>query len=504
MITYKHAKKYLDKGWSIFPVHIIWNEKEKKFDKKPAVAWKTYQDRQPTEEELHSWFDKPKYNGIGLATGKISRVVVVDVEANATSEDLIGINSAFVVSTISGGKHFYYKWPGHNIGNAAKIEGRPVDFRGDGGYVVLPPSGCNDRQYKWEQTASDLMFLNDFPKELENKLKTKVYTETRTILTNDKFPVLEGIGQRNETAKSVAGRIYQAVPSKHWNTIGWMAFQKWNDKNSQPLEEAELLSVWQSIGRYPQPDKQKYSVLQGNNVMQEFNKLQEIYKKGLSSGLDWLDNYFTFIPQQLYLLSAPTFQGKTTFALNIAARMATLGSKVLFASLEQGLFIANRVKTIIHGDYPKLLNLFLTNDMVSVNELSQAVEETKPDILFIDHLHFMGLKGEGMTEAVDRMIIEVQNMSKNLNIPVFVICHVRKLNADRAPELDDLRNSSSLAQVPSVVMFLYRKKRSIDDLTENDYLENRGTLIIAKNRIQGRTGFIKIELEQSGEFRRKE
>jgi len=87
---------------------------------------------------------------------------------------------------------------------------------------------------------------------------------------------------------------------------------------------------------------------------------------------------------------------------------------------------------------------------------------------------------------------------------VFVICHVRKLNADRAPELDDLRNSSSLAQVPSVVMFLYRKKRSIDDLTENDYLENRGTLIIAKNRIQGRTGFIKIELEQSGEFRRKE
>ena len=52
MITYKLAKEYLDNGWSIFPVNLSLDP-EGKVQKKPAIAWREYQERLPTDEELH-------------------------------------------------------------------------------------------------------------------------------------------------------------------------------------------------------------------------------------------------------------------------------------------------------------------------------------------------------------------------------------------------------------------------------------------------------------------
>lgn len=97
------------------------------------------------------------------------------------------------------------------------------------------------------------------------------------------------------------------------------------------------------------------------------------------------------------------------------------------------------------------------------------------------------------------MILSLQNMAKVLKLPVLLIAHVRKLNADRPPTLDDLRDSSSLSQVPSVVMLLYRRMAA-DMTVSQSYLENEGVLLIAKNRIQGKTGGVKFNLLSTGEF----
>ncbi len=125
----------------------------------------------------------------------------------------------------------------------------------------------------------------------------------------------------------------------------------------------------------------------------------------------------------------------------------------------------------------------------------------KPRLVVVDHLHFLQKEGKGTTEDVDTIILSMQNMAKELSVPVLVNVHVRKLNADRPPDLDDLRDSSSLAQVPSVVMLLYRKRMEASSVLANgSYLDMRGSLIIPKNRIQGKTGIIGFELKNTGEF----
>lgn len=512
-ISAKLAKNYLKKGFSVFPV-IITKDEKGKFNKRPAVPWKEYIDRLPTFEEIEEWFGKNNYDGIGLATGDVSGLVVVDVESDAPPHIVEQYRSPMASRTISGGWHFYYKAVS-GLRNTVRINNESVDFRGDGGFVVLPPSGLRDSKYSWHGKVV-LENVPPLPLKIINELKFRDDKKDKVFEFKGEYPYpeIDGEGNRNNTAAQVAGSIIARLSQNQWDVMGWATFVDWNENHVKPsLPEFELRNTWDSVttrervanptGREVVKQKEgEITILRGNETMDLFNELKAKYGDGYPTGFQKLDNFFKFVPEHIYLISAPTHQGKTTFALNISARMATYGYKILFASLEQGVFIASRVKTIISGEYPESLDLLISDDLVSVDGIIKTVNkmEIKPNLLVIDHLHFMK-KGfsKSQTEGIDNMIISLQNMAKKLKLPVIVITHIRKLNADRAPELDDLRDSSSLQQVPSVIMLLYRPKPEVV-VPGGSYLDSHGTLIIAKNRITGKTGSIPFELLDSGEF----
>jgi len=509
-ISLATAKKYINKGMSIFPVDLS-ADASGKIQKKPAVAWKDYQTRLATEEELTQWFEVESHNGLGLATGKVSGLVVVDVESNATEEDIKGIESTMVSNTISGGKHFYFRWA-HDIRNTVKIEGKPIDFRGDGGYVVLPPSSYGERKYSWDK--SEIENLTELPAWLETMLTTRT-EEIKPAIYQD----LEGEegfrtaekGERNMVAAQVAGSLCQGMKRKLWNPYGWLAFKDWNERNEEPLTERELHIIWDSITKTdlrnnPLQDitPEKHNIYTGQMAVTVAKKMKEEYQNGMETGFEYLDKYFSFMPEQLYLLSAETHIGKTTFALNLCGRVASMGHNVLFASLEQGLFIVPRVESMLGGPFPDTLSILTSDKMASVQALRNTIEgmAQKPELLCVDHLHFMKMDGVGMMEDTDKIMFEFQAMAREMKIPIILIAHMRKTNHDNMPDIDDLKSSSSLGQVPSVVLILYRKRiTSIEKANEeNSYFSQSGALIIAKNRIQGRTGIVKFELAQSGEF----
>jgi len=92
------------------------------------------------------WREWPTAN-VGIATGAISGIVVLDVDPrHGGNESLDRLQSeggmlpiTVTVCTGGGGFHFYFQHPGGTIRNRTNV--RPgIDFRGDGGYVVAPPS----------------------------------------------------------------------------------------------------------------------------------------------------------------------------------------------------------------------------------------------------------------------------------------------------------------------------------------------------------------------------
>lgn len=506
MITVDQALKYLDKGWSVFPVSLSWNGK--KWDKKPMIAWKEYMTRKPSKEEIALWFGKNNVSGIGLVTGKVSGVVVLDVEGYAKPEEYADLKSGEIANTISGGKHFYYRWT-KELRNTVKIRNMAIDFRGDGGYVVLPPSSNGEYSYYWEKEI-DNMYLSPLPETIENQLVAETSKPIEMIDGDIPFPPA-GEGERNNEAARVAGYLCTAIPRKLWEISAWGALRQWNQTNSPPLSDQELRTTWDSIkNRDVRNHPSRLSgetgteILYGKEALTKHEDMMKRWGSGIPTGFEELDEYFKFLPEQLYLISAATHQGKTTLALNMAARMATLGSRPLFCSLEQGVFITPRVKTILGGEYPDELAVMTSEKMVTVDDIDRAVNSMiyRPDVVMIDHLHFIDKDGKEKTEAMDDMIIKIQNLAKSLHLPVLVIAHVRKLNADKAPEMDDLRDSSALSQVPSVVMMLHRKKQESaeDILQKKSYLQKNGLLYVLKNRILGKTGALGFNFEDTGEF----
>ncbi|WP_074117167.1 bifunctional DNA primase/polymerase [Bradyrhizobium sp. AS23.2] len=98
---------------------------------------------------------------IGLPTGVLNGVIVVDIESveghgvdgdadvEALAADGFHLpDSICTVRTWSGGRHVYYRCPPE--GRASfKFKRRGIEVKGDGGYVICPPSICSTGQF-WE------------------------------------------------------------------------------------------------------------------------------------------------------------------------------------------------------------------------------------------------------------------------------------------------------------------------------------------------------------------
>ena len=130
-----HARKYLERGFSVIPCGK---------DKKPLISWKEYQSKRATEKEVTQWVEQFPEMNIGIVTGSISGglgVIDIDDEQEAwpVLETLLPKELQTVgTMTPSGGKHLWFFMKDELSNNARVIPG--ADFRGEGGYVVVPPS----------------------------------------------------------------------------------------------------------------------------------------------------------------------------------------------------------------------------------------------------------------------------------------------------------------------------------------------------------------------------
>ena len=76
---------------------------------------------------------------------------MVDADGREGQESLrqLGVTTPPTVITGSGGMHHYFRYPGFEVRNfTGKLPG--LDFRGDGGYVICPPSlHLSGNRYAW-------------------------------------------------------------------------------------------------------------------------------------------------------------------------------------------------------------------------------------------------------------------------------------------------------------------------------------------------------------------
>ncbi|WP_150461335.1 bifunctional DNA primase/polymerase [Nesterenkonia ebinurensis] len=109
-----------------------------------------FHDATTNPDQVRAWWRQHPAANIGVPTGAASGVVVVDVDVHGPVNGFAAFERAhaaglldgwqLLVSTPSGGMHAYYPATAGLSQRSWQAARAGIDFRGDGGYIIVPPS----------------------------------------------------------------------------------------------------------------------------------------------------------------------------------------------------------------------------------------------------------------------------------------------------------------------------------------------------------------------------
>lgn len=246
------ALAYLQRGWSVVPI--------RHGAKQPPVRWERYQRERASAAEVRGWYRRWPEAGVGIVTGPVSGLVVLDVDpANGGAESQRELEArhgmlppTIEVRTGGGGWHLYFAQPPGEPAvrnDAALAPG--IDVRGEGGLVVAPPSvHASGHLYGWRVgRAPDEVALAALPGWLLARLCSDRPPGAGHGLAHWRALVAEGVarGARNETVASLAGHLL-------WHGVDPQVARElllcWNRVRARPpLSDEEVARTVESIVR---------------------------------------------------------------------------------------------------------------------------------------------------------------------------------------------------------------------------------------------------------------
>lgn len=115
------------------------------------------------------WWNRWPAANIGVRTGEISGIWVLDIDPRNGGDDALAdlvlehgeLPPTLQVATGGGGVHYYFKAPAGGVTCGKLVEG--VDIKGEGGYVVAPPSNhASGGSYQWIDREAEILPAPDW------------------------------------------------------------------------------------------------------------------------------------------------------------------------------------------------------------------------------------------------------------------------------------------------------------------------------------------------------
>ena len=267
-----HTRMYLSLGFAVLPLHFPFKRDGKllcsctrKDCRQPAkhpfgrLVRNGLKDASNDADTVARWFTNTSLN-LGIATGADSGVIVLDVDPRHDGDETLAaleqehgpLPETWRFLTGGGGEHILFRHPGRRVPNSAGTLGEGLDIRGDGGYIVAPPSRhVSGRSYaiSVDHHPEDVA-LADAPDWLLEKItkppvrgRTKGATPPTDWRTYIKTVHAEG--GRNAAVAKLTGHLLR-------NRIDPIATLDlilcWNQVHCQPpLDEPEITQTVRSI-----------------------------------------------------------------------------------------------------------------------------------------------------------------------------------------------------------------------------------------------------------------
>lgn len=251
------AEDYAARGWPVFPLHAVQDgrctcgkadcQSPGKHPRPPRGLL----DASTDADTIRQWWAKWPDANVGIVTGAASGLFVLDVDpghgGDTSLADLLAVHGPLPETVESltggGGRHIFFKHPGGTIRNSAGKLGPGLDVRGDGGYIVAPPSvhvsgGC----YQWTADPGETP-LTEAPAWLLARLRDET-PRPAGAPDSDRIPK----NRRNNTLTSLAGAMRRKGATE---TAILAALQAENrNRCDPPLSDSEVAGIAASIGHY--------------------------------------------------------------------------------------------------------------------------------------------------------------------------------------------------------------------------------------------------------------
>lgn len=261
------AIEYHVHGFSVMPV---------RKDKRPYLAsWKDLQTTPATLEQIEKWWEIYPDANVAIITGKISNIIVIDVDTYAGATDIFP--DTYTVKTGNGGLQKYYQYtPGFTISASGYPTMPHVDLRSDGGYVVAPPSiteYVKDRKPAGGlYTVLNTVPCAPFPTHLFSATKPK---------RNPMDAIGALPGKRNDSLASAVGAFLQVHKEKDWQPIVLPLVEKIAASMRPALPLDEVHATFNSIVSL---EHNRRVALSGGEPTDDEDALRTAYTKNKAQG----------------------------------------------------------------------------------------------------------------------------------------------------------------------------------------------------------------------------
>lgn len=452
------VREYVNSGWCILPV--------KPEEKRPYMTnWLQYTKQKPSMQTVENWFNSLSGAGVGAVTGKVSNMVVLDVESwckTPIQEILKKYPTQTIARSGSGGWHLYYQYPQgiSKVSNRVGIfEG--ADLRADGGFIVLPPTlHQNGRRYEWVRRGP----LGAFPMALLD-LRAQPTAQNEGWIVEALRGVSEG--GRNDTCARLAGYFFKKGMT---SDIVEALLLDWNERNNPPLPVREVRTTLKSIERsHVGADSQFTSVDFSNDTPEEQKessvdvmKMSDYVKGYGGDGVSWLVDDWLPDASITFLISPPESY-KTWILLDLAVSVSSgvpflgeydvnsVGPTLIIQQEDSHSGLTDRLALIVEqklalaakleGDtwqvpsipdlpiYVHPSRMLRFDNKKVIEELEKQIETLKPKVIMIDPLY-------STTSSTDNYMSDLANQMMVLKAwrdkygCSFVIAHHSKKNLD--------------------------------------------------------------------------
>ena len=247
-------------------------------------------------------------------------------------------------------------------------------------------------------------------------------------------------------------------------------------------------------------------------------------------GLSALDSAtFGLRRTELVVLVAPTSNGKTLLASQLAAQASADGFKTLYFSAEMTaeqivqrelayragvkFWRTQRPEMLSTEELEKMQTIARQPLMISIVDqditpsrvwaMSEAAKRIRGlDLVIVDYDQLVieaGLDPKSEDDSIFRhqraFVLQAKRLAERLDVCIVMLCQLRKVAATAsrgvAPRLDDVWGDSSVRNTPHLILWLVRDY-FVHDM-DPDY-ERKATVHILKSR-NGRTGHVELEFD---------